>query len=395
MHNAKIPLAFSVDMSMVFFGVFDLRRLILILTLVALPSLALPKLFTLNTSHNNQKLMLDSFESENKEDIAQITPQLVERLEQIKKEFGNQEVILKLNIDETLRARFESEDHLLDFIEQLESTLPVSVQYDRVPKHSLRKAYKKVQSALLNNYRWSFTLIRTFAIGTAAAVSLKLSEGLPWEIAIGTGALAGFLSGNVQYWSQYIYKWMDSTSGAGKKVGGRLSKFLQRFGLNIGAKGQEGVENFAKWSERFGKWYAMEVVFVYLLCGGMIAIGAEDSCHLTDVLATSALATGSQGVWDFAVTTAQNLKLQRGEREKDVSYFGQLSFLSVATLTTGVLTILKLLDVPHADMAFYLTGATGLFTLVKTIIAKSKLSEEMKEAPSQKTCEVELLIPAF
>lgn len=350
---------------------------------------ALPKIFTLKTTKDNQKLLLDSFESENQEDIDWILENLKTKIATAKNEL-NENVELKLNIDETLRAKFESDPKLIAFLNEVEKIVPLNIHYDKVPNHPIRKAYRKFENMMMKNARWSFTLFRAITIGAASVFSMKLSDGLPWDVAIYVGALTGALTGGVQFWAEKLYTWMDSSSKLSKKAGAYLSGLLSKSGLDADIKNKESwISNTIKWSEKFGKYYATEVTFVSLICTAMYALSGT-GCSADGLFMTSLLATLAQGTWDFAITTNKKVDLLHGEREKDADFSSRLSYLSVAIISTGILTLLKLLEVPHADLGFYALGAGGAATLIHSVKAKAKLENE---AP-KKSCQIELLIPS-
>jgi hypothetical protein len=344
------------------------------------------------TLDRKNEILVDGFGLSSDAEYSEIEKQLIDRVQLLKAKTSNVE--LHLDIDEKLKALAQDPQHPLHrLISQLEMANEGRAQVKYVPKVSKKfsEYYTRLKKSLSKNYRLAFTLVRgTFQWG-AATLSLRISQDSSLALDLVMGAWVGFLSGNVQFFSDYIYGQMTKKN----ILGSSLFKLLKKMGLEIEDIKQKQIENISNWIEKFGRWYAFEVIFLSVLQAGWSVMSDHqkllDLGTTLNIVSTSALATVAQGSWDLTLTTLAEKKKIEGEDEKSTQFRTMLGLLFSSVLSTGILSVLRLAHVPHSEWAFLAMGSAGFYQLWKINHEKKKAQELVAGASNNLSCQMSLL----
>jgi hypothetical protein len=364
-----------------------LRTLFLLFLFICINVEARLESVQLKLQHHKQEILIDGLATATDDDWAQIESELIHKIHSQKK--LNKTVKLQIEIDENFKTLLEdSQSPLSRMMASLEREATLSIKFVPRPKKDLQKFYAKLKKSMLKNYRWTFALVRGSFQTSVAFMSLRISDGsTPWPISLAMGAWVGLLSGNVQFFAKTLYGWMTTRGG----LGSALTRSLATFGLKLEDDQEKQLKSICDWVEQFGRWYAFEVLFMAVLKTGWTFMGHSQDFGpaALNVLSTAAMATFAQGSWDLSFTTRAENRHLLGEDRASILLKSTFGLLGASMISTGILTVLRMINYPHAEWAFGVMGAAGFYSLWQATRASKKAHKELRTADN--SCEFNLI----
>ena len=214
--------------------------------------------------------------------------------------------------------------------------------------------------------RISLSLLRTVVNGSTVSAGLILNGGVSTEAGLAIGFFSGSLSGFFQYFNATFQRLIDGNHErnqeliTSKKYGSTIVKTTQ-----------------------MSKWFFVEVSLYAVIKGFTAAMGVplnHFSTEAISVLKSSAMATGSQGLWDSTIATETRANLRDAEgnpteqariqRISNVKTFA----VSMASVFGGVMSLMG------ANIGSWSLGALGATGIIYTYYSYKKNSETLQDS---------------
>ena len=197
--------------------------------------------------------------------------------------------------------------------------------------------------------RISLSLLRTVVNGSTVSAGLIINGGLAPEVGLAIGFFSGSLSGFFQYFNSQFQKLIDGNHVRNEEL------------ISTKKHGQTIVKTM-----QMSKWFAIEVSLYALIDGFTMALGVpigDLSTEAMKVVRSSAMATGSQGLWDSTIATETRNALRDAEgnpteqariqMKSNVKTFA----VSMASVFGGVMS---LMGANIGSWSLGILGATGV-----------------------------------
>jgi hypothetical protein len=228
-----------------------------------------------------------------------------------------------------------------------------------LPKESVELAQSRFKSWFQRHYRLTFTLVRGVANSTVVSWGLVISSSIPIKAAIPVGIVCGAMSGGFQYFNDGYYKWIMSSAKS-------ISRYGRMFAVQVG--------------------YMTVAKLVSLISGA--SLDTRLSTDMSTVLSTAFLTTVAQGPWNFAVSEASRISMERDPaRAERYRFTRDLKTLAVSMVSTAI-GAAQLCGVHVADAAMIGFGAVGTIAYIRTVL---KARQWRLEQAALAACENELV----
>ncbi len=177
----------------------------------------------------------------------------------------------------------------------------------------------RLKSFPQKTFRVVLTFVRTTVAGGASGF-VFFKTGLPLIPSIIMGTVIGGISGSIQWWIEPFVEYLETNKTTGKVKNWLVSKlpFLEKLGI-------KKVEKLGKKSNRFSfytKWLFTEVAFVSIIEGILATMGSAGMIEYNklfwgvshEIMTSSFMTLGTQGIWEESVVKEYGPKIERIEK---------------------------------------------------------------------------------
>lgn len=220
--------------------------------------------------------------------------------------------------------------------------------------------------------RISLTILRTVANGSTVSAGLILNGGLSPEVGLAIGFFSGSLSGFFQYFNASFQRLIDGNHLRNQEI----------------IKTKKYGNTIVK-TKQMSKWFFTEVSLYTAINTFTMAMGVpmgEFSQEAIKVLKSSAMATGSQGLWDSTIATETRSELRGAEgnptEQARIQMKSNIKTFAVSMVSVfgGVMTLMG------ANIGSWSLGALGVTGIIYTYYSyKKRSTAQPSTTPAQLT----------
>ena len=214
--------------------------------------------------------------------------------------------------------------------------------------------------------RISLSILRTVVNGSTVSAGLVLNGGLSPEVGLAIGFFSGSLSGFFQYFNASFQRLIDGNHLRNQEI------------IKTKKYGSAIVK-----TRQMSKWFFTEVSLYAAINTFTMAVGVpmgEFSQEAIKVLKSSAMATGSQGLWDSTIATETRSELRNAEGNPTEQARIQMKSniktfaVSMASVFGGVMSLMG------ANIGSWSLGALGVTGIIYTYYSYKKRSSAQPSA---------------